>query len=260
MALHKMVAGLAHEFTEVGTQRASLREEWLCTKWWLDLHTSLRRLAPNERRSGKNGFAQNGGWTCTRVYGGWHPTSVAPGRMASVWEVTTANLMVAFNMHGPTQTESLLSMLTIVFIMILMVFSGLVLSSVVTDLAVRPLERMLQTVKDIAATVFKFAANEEEPDEEEVYDIDSSNEMKLLEKVVKKLAIIADLQTGHEVEATEDMQEEDIGILNMMQGKNIVEEKIKQDRRSVMPGARSSRLTGGKARKGFSPTVKYEDF
>jgi hypothetical protein len=205
------------------------------------------------------GFAQNGGWTCTRVYGGWHPTSVAPGRMASVWEVTTANFMVAFNMHGPTQTESLLSMLTIVFIMILMVFSGLVLSSVVTDLAVRPLERMLQTVKDIAATVFKFAANEEEPDEEEVYDIDSSNEMKLLEKVVKKLAIIADLQTSHEVEATEDMQEEDIGILNMMQGKNIVEEKIKQDRRSVMPGARSSRLTGGK-RKGFSPTVKYEDF
>merc|ERR1719247_2734872 len=180
--------------------------------------------------------------------------------MASSWEVTTSDFMVAFNMHSPTQKEAIFAMVTIIFIMVLMIFSGLVLSSVVTELAVRPLERMLQTVKDIAATVFKFAAEKQEEDhEEETYDIDSSSEMKLLEKVVQKLAIIADLQAGHDMEATEDMQEEDIGILNMMQGKNIVEEKIKQDRRSVMPGARSSRLTGGK-RKGFSPTVKYEDF
>merc|ERR1711971_1197504 len=58
--------------------------------------------------------------------------------------------------------------------------------------------------------------------------------MKLLEKVVQKLAIIADLQMGGGPKIiTEDMESEDIGILNMMEGKNIVEEKIKQDRRSM---------------------------
>ena len=35
--------------------------------------------------------------------------------------------------------------------------------------------------------------------------------MKLLEKVVQKLAVIADLQTSKEVTRTEDMRDEDIG-------------------------------------------------
>jgi hypothetical protein len=207
------------------------------------------------------GVKESDSFTCNPdyIYSGWDPIEVPPARTASTWEVTSQNdgqgmndFMIAFNMHGPTQTEAVFAIITIIFIMVLMIFSGLVLSSVVTELAVRPLERMLQTVKDIAATVFKFAKKEGEEEEEETYDIDSSSEMKLLEKVVQKLAIIADLQSGHDMEATEDMQEEDIGILNMMQGKNIVEEKIKQDRRSVMPGAQK--------RKGFAPAVKYEDF
>merc|ERR1719359_2123806 len=131
-------------------------------------------------------------------------------------------------MHQPLQMEAGLSMCSMIFVMFIMIFSGLVLSSVVTELAVRPLERMLQTVKDIANTVFLYAKdNSTEENEEETYDIDSSSEMKLLEKVVQKLAIIADLQSGNEMEATEDMQEEDIGILSMLQGKNVVEEKIK---------------------------------
>lgn len=192
-------------------------------------------------------------FVCLHEYTGWSPKKDAPPRPASAWEVTTADFMVAFNMHGPSRTEAAFAIVTIIFIMILMIFSGLVLSSVVTELAVRPLERMLQTVKDIAQTVFNFGGgNPEEQEEEEVYDIDSSSEMKLLEKVVQKLAIIADLQSGHDLEATEDMQEEDIGILNMMQGKNVIEEKVKQGRRSVAVGA--------VRRKNFMPAVKYEDF
>merc|ERR1719491_1194940 len=110
------------------------------------------------------------------------------------------------------------------------------LSSVVTALAVAPLESMLATVRQIASTVFRYSAgNKDEDDEEEEYDIDSSSEMKLLEKVVHKLAIIADLQMGSTKQITEDMESEDIGILNMMEGKNIVDEKKKQDRRSMAP-------------------------
>lgn len=102
-----------------------------------------------------------------------------------------------------------------------MVFSGLVLSSVVTELTVRPLEKMLKTMRQIASTVFQMTAVVTEEDEDdEMVDIDASSEMKLLEKVVQKLAVIVDLQTRKEPEAGEDMQEEDIAILIMMRGRS----------------------------------------
>jgi cAMP-specific phosphodiesterase 4 len=144
--------------------------------------------------------------------------------------------MVGFNFESPIHVESALAMVNILFIMFIMVFSGMALSSVVTALAVAPLENMLNTVRMIASTVFKFSGQDhsEGDEEEEDFDIDSSSEMKLLEKVVQKLAIVADLQMGGGPKhITEDMESEDIGILNMMEGKNIVEEKAKQDRRSM---------------------------
>merc|ERR1719210_132973 len=155
-------------------------------------------------------------------------------------------------MHQPIQLEACFAMATICFIIFIMVFSGLALSSVVTELAVRPLERMLDTVRQIASTVFKFSAEvQEQPDEDEA-DIDSSNEMKLLERVVQKLAIIADLQTAKNVpRTTEDMRDEDISILSMMHGKNIVEEAARQDRRSfAVP----------RVKKTLVPAIRLEDF
>eukprot|EP00435_Cladocopium_sp_Y103_P055610 s455_g18.t1 len=142
------------------------------------------------------------------------------------------------------------------------VFCGLALSSVVTDLAVRPLERMLGTVRKIASTVFKFSAEvAAEQNDEEVTDIDSSNEMKLLEKVVQKLAIIADLQTARAVpDETEetcnspnaDMRDEDLGILSMMHGANITKSKGRQTRRPSQTTARKKAIG--------VPQVRLEDF
>mmetsp|Transcript_79888 Transcript_79888/g.125970 ORF Transcript_79888/g.125970 Transcript_79888/m.125970 type:complete len:949 (+) Transcript_79888:286-3132(+) len=204
------------------------------------------RACGGHRKEGEDGFI------CVDTYQGFVWEKTAPSRAASTWEVSTDTFMVAFNMGHPIQVDSILAIGTIIFIMCLMIFSGLVLSSVVTELAVRPLERMLKTVKHIAMTVFKFAAEkQEDPEEEETYDIDSSSEMKLLEKVVAKLAIIANLQAESTTQVdTKGMQEEDIGIINMMKGVNVVEEKRKQDRRSVAVVRRNA----------FTPAVKLEDF
>merc|ERR1719491_981903 len=151
-----------------------------------------------------------------------------PSRAASALKVHTQNFAVGFNMHQPEQVEKGLAILNIFFIIGIMIFSGLALSNVVTELAVRPLERMLKTVRQIAEQVFKFSKEmmaEDEQGEGEEFDINTSTEMKLLEKVVAKLAIIADLQSGqHGPEIEEDMGDEDIGILNMMQGKDVVQE------------------------------------
>jgi cAMP-specific phosphodiesterase 4 len=118
-----------------------------------------------------------------------------------------------------------------------MVFSGAALSSVVTALAVTPLENMFGVVRQIATTVFKFSANAEiEDDEDEAFDVDSSEEMRLLEKVVQKLSVIASLQmTSMEKMTHANLESEDIAILSMVEGKNLLEEKIKADRRSMAP-------------------------
>merc|ERR1719453_2937466 len=80
------------------------------------------------------------------------------------------------------------------------------------------------TVRQIASTVFKFSQefeSEGQDDEEEVYDVDGTSEMELLERVVQKLAVVAELQTKHDMDQNEDMRHEDLGILSMMHGKAI---------------------------------------
>lgn len=195
---------------------------------------------------------ETGTFICNEVVASFQPQLSEPPRTASATIIHSQNFLVGFNMHGPVVSEAILGTLTTVFIIFSMVFSGLTLSSVVTELAVRPLERMLLTVRQIASTVFKFSQEvvSEQGSEDEAYDVDSTSEMELLEKVVQKLAIIADLQTRNNVERTEDMRDEDIGILSMMQGKNIVEEAAKQDRRSSVPQVR---------KKSMMPTMKLED-
>mmetsp|Transcript_35539 Transcript_35539/g.101042 ORF Transcript_35539/g.101042 Transcript_35539/m.101042 type:complete len:893 (-) Transcript_35539:173-2851(-) len=184
----------------------------------------------------------------------WQPERHGPPRGASSLRVHTDTFMVAFNMHKTITLKSGLAMATIIFIVFIMIFSSLALSSVVTELAVRPLERMLGTVRQIALTVFKFSAEVMEGTEEgdDGADIDSSNEMKLLEKVVQKLAIVADLQSANKLHATEDMQDEDLGILSMMQGKNVVDEQ-----KAVAQARKSCAVPRKKA---LVPTVRLEDF
>jgi len=182
---------------------------------------------------------------------GWQPERAAPPRASSALRVHSETFMVAFNLHNPYMLKSGLGIVTIVFILFIMIFSSLALSSVVTELAVRPLERMLSTVRQIASTVFKFSAEVCDVDEEEA-DIDISNEMKLLERVVQKLAIVADLQTAKHPQATADMRDEDIGILSMMQGKNVADEQkaLAQARRSI----------NAPRKKATAPSVHLEDF
>lgn len=188
----------------------------------------------------------------------WDSGRAGPPRPSSSLIVHMATFMVDVNMHSPNQVEAAFNMSTMLFIILIMIFCGLALSSVVTDLAVRPLERMLGTVRKIASTVFKFSAEvTAEQNDEEVTDIDSSNEMKLLEKVVQKLAIIADLQTSRNVpDKTEDMRDEDLGILSMMHGANIAEKKGRTTRRI----SGSAGTTGQRKKAIGMPSVRLEDF
>jgi hypothetical protein len=175
-------------------------------------------------------------WKCTETFTAAYQHE-APARAASALWVHTDTFMVGFNMHQPQQLDKGLAIVMIWFIIGIMIFSGLALSNVVTELAVRPLERMLKTVREIAETVFNMqksaAVEEEQEDDNEEIDINSSSEMKLLEKVVQKLAIIADLQADKPRDVA-DMGEEELGILSLMQGKDVALDSKKQAQRKTM--------------------------
>lgn len=223
----------------------------------------------------------------------WEPLIDVPPRESSVLLVRSGTLMVSFNMFELDRYRSRLVMLQSAFIAFAMVCGGLTLSAAVFNTAVRPLERMLAQVKQIASTVYKvaedrhaggtkaFAAIADEEDtlgpedaddfedmhtftaeegavqpgsavarlcrwgrpEDSGLSFHSASEMQLLEKVVKRLAIIADLTTRQDerLAVSESMGDEDIGILNMAAGKNLLTEQAMHRKRSQMVGTRSKR-------------------
>lgn len=149
------------------------------------------------------------------------PVLPGPARMASslVVHAEDNNLMIWFNMHSPAKQEAGLQIASIVFVILIMLFSGLALSTVVNNLAVKPLERMLNTVRQIATTVFKLGTKDPKGHVEQGdVDIYNNDEMKLLEKVVQKLATIAGLQSKHMPQGTADMRDEDLGVLSILHG------------------------------------------
>lgn len=190
----------------------------------------------------------------------WTPLIGAPNRENAGLVVHTDTIGVFFNMFKAQQLASGLAIVNTFFIIFIMVFSGLALSSVVTELAVRPLESMLKTVREIATTVFKFSVDVQDEDAiaeeaEGDYDGTDSEEMKLLKKVVQKLAIIAQLQSSNSaIEKKEDMEEEDLAVISMMEGK-----KVDRIDEAGQKGRRSMALKEKKT-KAQEPQLKLEDF
>ncbi|CAJ1329035.1 unnamed protein product, partial [Effrenium voratum] len=128
---------------------------------------------------------------CEKYYQGedWGRINVEPDRSASALLVHTKTFLVSFDMTRPVKVKAAIALLSNLFTVVVMLFFGVALSAVVTDLAVTPLERMLGTVREIAATVFKFSSlmvgqEDDEGQPEETTEIDNAGEMILLEKAL----------------------------------------------------------------------------
>jgi len=143
-----------------------------------------------------------------------------------------AEIILAYNMEGPIGDESSWNLGVITFVMTVMVLSGLLLSNAVSDLALRPMERMLTMVREIAKTIFKNYKEEEEDYEED--DLDNTTEMVLLEKIVVRVATISNITTQKvdDLGNNSNMKSEDLGILNLMmgQGDNTKDTKVRESK------------------------------
>mmetsp|Transcript_69560 Transcript_69560/g.166832 ORF Transcript_69560/g.166832 Transcript_69560/m.166832 type:complete len:917 (-) Transcript_69560:151-2901(-) len=150
-----------------------------------------------------------------------------PGRRSSIRIVNFHNQIEAwFDFSTQSQHEAAMGIGLVLFVILSMCSFGILMSSSITVIALRPLERMLATVRERCAQIFKYTSDLEEDagddeDEEDYDDMEQAGEFVLLEKVVVKLAAIANLSTKAELEVKEGMDEDDIMKLNWMQGTQV---------------------------------------
>eukprot|EP00933_Yihiella_yeosuensis_P029403 TRINITY_DN2304_c0_g2_i1.p1 TRINITY_DN2304_c0_g2~~TRINITY_DN2304_c0_g2_i1.p1 ORF type:complete len:1031 (-),score=168.06 TRINITY_DN2304_c0_g2_i1:368-3157(-) len=112
---------------------------------------------------------------------------------------TSSNSACHFNFTEPHKLDALCSILLIVTIMVCMMGASLVLSNSVARIVLKPLETLLDKVRQVAADIFKSATamekqeNEEENDEDEVAEGGDAfgQETRLLNKVLKKIAALS---------------------------------------------------------------------
>lgn len=154
-----------------------------------------------------------------------------PGRKNFIRIVGQNSFMTAFDLSTPKQLEAVANISLIVFIILIMCSFGLVTSNSITVIALFPLERMLSVVRQRCKQIFAYTdvLQDDDSDEEsgeEYDDTDQSSEFALLEKVVGKLAAIAQLSsTKDEPEAKENMTEDEVMTLNWMQGTQVAVHK-----------------------------------
>merc|ERR1719359_1317845 len=105
-------------------------------------------------------------------------------------EMSTDDFMVSYDLSTPKQLEAVANIGLICFIVVVMCVFGLITSSSISIIALKPLERMLSVVRERCSEIFKYTHDLEDDDEEtdgkeEEYDdmekAESSSEFALLE-------------------------------------------------------------------------------
>jgi len=147
-----------------------------------------------------------------------------PSRRSSIREVSDVNIRLSFDMSTPRQQEAVAGMGIIIFVVVVMCTFGMVMSNSISVIALQPLERMLSAVREQCKQIFKYTQdmqedNSDAEEDEEYDDAEHASEFMLLERVVGKLAAIANLSsTNAQPEVTANMNDDDIMKLNWMQG------------------------------------------
>eukprot|EP00927_Polykrikos_kofoidii_P047018 TRINITY_DN41110_c0_g1_i1.p1 TRINITY_DN41110_c0_g1~~TRINITY_DN41110_c0_g1_i1.p1 ORF type:complete len:883 (-),score=173.97 TRINITY_DN41110_c0_g1_i1:85-2733(-) len=151
-----------------------------------------------------------------------------PRRKSSIMLFWDGMFQVQFDLARPKQEEATASMGLIITIIVVMLAFGLIMSQSISVIALQPLERMLSVVRDRCGQIFQFTDalaedNDDSDEEAEAYDgWEHSSEFQLLELVVEKLAAIVTVSAvQQEPEMKEDMNENEIMVLNWMQGTQV---------------------------------------
>lgn len=145
---------------------------------------------------------------------GWDADFEAPMRNSSILEVSTANFQARFDLSTPRRREALASAMIVVFIILTMCSFSMIMTADISVIALRPLERMLATVRQRCGQIFLYTDELQDDDdielpsdeEDDDFEMELLGEFSLLEKAVVKLTAIA--QIAKEKEGPEDQPQD----------------------------------------------------
>jgi hypothetical protein len=144
-----------------------------------------------------------------------------PNRKSFQLEVTgsSSSIKAHFDYSEPTRAEANMGLALTSLVIVLMCSVCLLLNYSASELAVRPLERMLGSIKKSAKAIFSSVnslGEESKGTGDEEFDETLESEIVLLEQVVKKIAALAELSSkknAFDANAISGMKSEELGVL-----------------------------------------------
>lgn len=138
-----------------------------------------------------------------------------PERKSFQLDVQASDIVASYDYSGPMKSEANAGIVLMSLVIVLMCGACLLLNYSASELAVRPLERMLTSIKASAKAIFS-SVRVLEVEQNEEFGEDMDGEVALLERVVEKIAMLAELSSKKSPfdEATmTDMKNEELGVL-----------------------------------------------
>eukprot|EP00747_Dinoflagellata_sp_TGD_P028843 gnl/TRDRNA2_/TRDRNA2_133520_c0_seq1.p1 gnl/TRDRNA2_/TRDRNA2_133520_c0~~gnl/TRDRNA2_/TRDRNA2_133520_c0_seq1.p1 ORF type:complete len:531 (-),score=132.12 gnl/TRDRNA2_/TRDRNA2_133520_c0_seq1:1-1593(-) len=131
-------------------------------------------------------------------------------------EESDTKVISSFDYGSPLRADANTSIVLISMVIFLMCGACLLLNYSASELAVRPLERMLSSIKKSAKSIFSSVSALGSDDDEDFGGEDMDGEVALLERVVRKIATLAELSTKKnpfDDASMSGMKSEELGVL-----------------------------------------------
>jgi len=140
----------------------------------------------------------------------------APRRRSFQLDVSASSVVASFDYSRPLRAEANMGIVLISLVVVLMCGACLLLNYSASELAVRPLARMLMSIKRSAEAIFSSVAALGPGAADEDFGENMDGEVEMMERVVRKIATLAELSSKKNPldEALQDgMKSEELGVL-----------------------------------------------
>jgi hypothetical protein len=141
---------------------------------------------------------------------------VSPIRGSFQLVVSEGPVVAYFDFGAPLRAEANMGMALVSSVLVILLSGCLLLNYVASELAVRPLERMLASIKRSARSIFSSVSALGSKADEEDFGEELDSEVRLLERVVGKIATLAELsskKTPFDEANLKGMKSEELGVL-----------------------------------------------
>eukprot|EP00928_Gymnodinium_smaydae_P037159 TRINITY_DN25834_c0_g1_i1.p1 TRINITY_DN25834_c0_g1~~TRINITY_DN25834_c0_g1_i1.p1 ORF type:complete len:2072 (-),score=304.76 TRINITY_DN25834_c0_g1_i1:130-5685(-) len=191
---------------------------------------------------------------------GCHPLTgfFEPERKSFQLDVVQGFVVASFDYSEPAKAEARVGIVLISVVVVMMCMACVLLNYAAAELAVKPLQRMLASIKGSAQAIFSTVSVLDSKGDNDGFADIMDGEVALLERVVKKIATLAELSRKNQFdeEAMNDLRGEDAGVIAMAVAPTA---RTPQQRREMGDRGRPIAVTATMHWQLEEIGIKYED-